>query len=57
MPSLCDNCQLNNWQFVNEVIKPALKAAGMEFKSIWCDATDRPENEKWDHCPHQQPII
>lgn len=47
--SLCDRCLNNFWEF-NELIKQTAKDAGIEITSIWCGVTDRPENEKWDHC-------
>ena len=49
--SLCDRCENNDCIFTRDVIKPALKDAGVEFKSIWCKETDRPENERWYACP------
>lgn len=48
--SLCDRCE-NYWSdFTNEVIIPALKDAGMDFSSIWCGVSNRPENKRWKEC-------
>lgn len=52
MISLCERCANNDWAFADECIKPALADAGVELKSVWCKATDRPEDERWGFCPN-----
>lgn len=52
MVSLCDRCQNNFREFANEVCKPACEAAGCKWQSIWCGATDQPEEERWEYCPN-----
>lgn len=47
---LCERCARYDWERTND-IKAAFKAAGIkEPESIWCMATDRPEDLRWKHC-------
>lgn len=50
MVSLCEQCNHNDWRYFQDIID-AIKEAGTDRPGcIWCDATDRPEDLKFDHC-------
>lgn len=52
MITLCEKCRNNDWRHNQDLID-AFKAAGLgRGDSIWCAATDRPEDLHFEYCPH-----
>lgn len=50
MVSLCEKCQNNDWRHFQDIIDAIKEAGGDRPGCIWCAATDRPEDLKFDHC-------
>ncbi|MBX9032649.1 hypothetical protein [Gordonibacter massiliensis (ex Traore et al. 2017)] len=47
---LCERCANYDWERTGE-IKAVFKASVIEEpKSIWCKASDRPEDIRWNRC-------
>lgn len=47
---LCERCARYDWERTGD-IKAAFGASGIKDpESIWCLATDRPEDLRWKHC-------
>ena len=54
MISLCEQCCYYDGEHTRE-IKTVLKDVGIEMKSIWCNKTDEPEDERWKRCENFAP--
>ena len=56
MISLCEQCRNHNWQYMQTIIG-AYRDSGLERPHhIWCDATDRPEDLRFDFCQFYNPV-
>lgn len=47
---LCEKCANNDWERMGDIKTVYRMAAVPEPKHIWCKATDRPEDMRWNHC-------
>ena len=47
---LCEKCENYDWEHTAEIREVFLASGLEEPKSIWCKATDRPEDLRWEFC-------
>ena len=47
---LCERCANYDWERTAD-IKAVFKASGVKApESVWCSASDRPEDIRWNRC-------